>query len=367
MAVDAYYTPPDVALRIASSLETAPRHVLDPSCGTGQLLRAVVRRFHDARVFGIDHDQAVVRSLRVRQPGWVVSNADATSIESLRRTRVARLLTECDVVVMNPPFSMGSQRRVQASVGSLTLSCGVAMKHVMRVCTAFVPETAVAVLPESALFSELDSRAREYIREAYSINILEQLHPDSFGGARVRTYLVKLRRHLQAPAPAPASGASTQDKSGKRTTVVLARGTLPLFRATSGSLPLLHTTNLSSLTRERLVVKSLPRVCALGGGQISGYFALLPRVGNIPSAYRPRLLFSPRRVQLSDCLVAIGFRSQRQGRLFIGEIRRCWESFHSLFRGTGARYTTVERIGTWISENTSFEPVRIPTSRLSSF
>ena len=51
---------------------------------------------------------------------------------------------------------------------------------------------------------------------------------------------------------------------------------------------------------------------------------------------------------LSDCVVALKVRSEDGALELRDHILSHWASFRALYRGTGAPYTTLRRIGDWI-------------------
>ncbi|MBK8940865.1 MAG: methyltransferase [Polyangiaceae bacterium] len=359
--MDAYYSPPSIAEAVAGALTVAPANVLDPSCGGGELLRAVADRFRLPRVFGVDADESAVRSVRTRFPEWIVSRGDATSSKSLSRTRVARLLGACDAMVINPPFSMNRQRRVVTVTDDGELSSSQAMQHLIVACCEFEPAHAIAVLPESLLYSELDGAARRWLQNTYELTVLAELDPDAFGGARARTHLIRLERAARPQVPRSAREGT---QPGARRALAVRRGSLQMFRAQPGRVPLLHTTDLIPTLTAGAIVASR-RVRSVGSGQTAGYFVLVPRVGSFPREFRVSLMHSDSPVQLSDCLFSIEFFSRSDGHRFVREVRREWDSFIGLLRGTGAAYVTLARLRAWIAENTSFEAFSVGPKRRS--
>lgn len=349
--VDAYYSPPSVAEAVAGALTIAPANVLDPSCGGGELLRAVAARFRLPRVFGVDADVSAVRSVRTRFPEWIVSYGDATSRQSLSRTRVARLLGSCDAMVINPPFSMNHQKRVVTVTDHGELHSSQAMQHLIVACCEFEPARAIAVLPESLLYSELDGAARRWLQKVYEWTLLAEIDPDAFGGARARTHLIRLERVTRPQSP---TCVLERAPSEARRTLALRRGSLQMFRAQPGRVPLIHTTDLIATLAAGTIVPS-SRVRAVGSGQTVGYFVLVPRVGSFPRGFQLSLMHSDSPVQLSDCLLSIEFSSRSDGYRFVREARREWLSFLGLMRGTGAAYVTLARLREWIAANTSFD------------
>lgn len=102
---DLFPTPPDVAERLAEYLELFPGcRVLEPSVGTGSLVRAVVDLEPSASVCGYEINRELAMS---GSAYW----ADFLEIPAS---------PEFDRVVMNPPFSKGADmRHVEHALGFL--------------------------------------------------------------------------------------------------------------------------------------------------------------------------------------------------------------------------------------------------------
>jgi hypothetical protein len=195
------------------------------------------------------------------------------------------------------------------------------MKHIVHACALFEPENAVLVVPESALFSELDETARAFLRRRFRLRILDAIDDDVFGGVRARTHLIRLERTARPVKVVP--GVDTKNQCEIREVTVV-RGSLQMFRVEAGETPFLHTTDLTRVEKNGLLEHELRHVRRFGGGQVRGHFLLVPRVGNPPRGYRPRLLFSRSDIQLSDCLIALKFKNKQDGVEFADELCERW-------------------------------------------
>jgi predicted RNA methylase len=91
-----WFTPPFLAQRLAGWVPRGSR-VLEPSCGRGALLEALLRAGHPALdLHGIELDPAWAAHCRERFPGVSIDVGDffEQPLEA----------DSCDVVAMNPPF-----------------------------------------------------------------------------------------------------------------------------------------------------------------------------------------------------------------------------------------------------------------------
>ena len=346
---DRHYSPPWLADRVAA-LASAPRDdgasgVVDCSCGNGSLLAAVAREQPQRHVFGLDADAATIRRLRRRQPNWVVSTADFLNTRSRTQTRVLRAGAQIDLLVANPPFSNdGGQRLVDSGNGIPPAS--TALAHLMLGLSLFPRvRTAVAVLPHSAMFSEQDVDARAWLSERFEIDFSEVLRNTAFPGVRANTAVVRYRaKHNQTAKEQKRSPHVGQQNLLKAT---LVRGGLPVHQAgfvPQDGTPFLHSTSI----RGDFHSDALPQVNPLSRGLVAGWVLLIPRVTS--SSPKPQLVFLPRPCQLSDCVLAVVFKSERAAQRGLSLIANDSSALRTAYGGTGARYTTVRRLTTHLWE-----------------
>jgi predicted RNA methylase len=338
--LDQYYTPDVVATSVADVIESVPDAVCDPSCGDGHLLGAVSARFPRIAVFGADCDRNTITKLQRRRPKWSLSCVDLLSHDSVRRARVFREKRSIGLLVMNPPFSMGAKRGVVLRRDGRELRCSVALSHTLRAIELLSPDQVVAILPESALYSDLDRQAREVLTLPYEMQPILKIPTDIFRGARVATWVVRLaRRHDEARADAPHAA---QESSEPGVLYEVIRGSLPVFRAQGGLFPFAHTTDLLDIQQDACAwVRSARRVVPLGGGSTAGWTILLSRVGTPHCRFRPKAVFLPRTIQLRSRAVAYHLE---------GILRENWGEFcSSVYHGTGAKYARLEAVRRWLA------------------
>ena len=279
-------------------------------------------------------DGAAVRALHRRHPTWVLSEANALTTSAWTRTRAGQASKNCDLIMLNPPFSMVRTRGVRIPIGDETMRCSVAMAHVAIALQMSRPRVACAIVPESLMSSELDAAARSAIRQNYSSEILGRLTNSTFQGARANALMMSFSRRTAA-VPARSAPTRVCDLD------FVLRGGLPVHEARTdrAGLPFLHSTDT---TRD---VSALRRVRPIERGVLTGYAILLPRVG-VPARALP-VIQAVERVQLSDCVIAIKCTSKRHAELVKTRIELRWRSFERLWLGTGARYVTMSRLQRW--------------------
>jgi hypothetical protein len=347
VAVDRFYTPDEVAATLLEAVNV--REVgscADPTCGQGQLLKSAESEWPHANFSGIDIDSAAIRQVRRDKPHWVVSVGNLMLSRSVARTRAFRSGAACDVLLTNPPFSMGKGKGVR--LPKLERRCSVAMAYLLTAIDIFEPSKAVgAIVPESLLFADLDAWARDRLQTRWSIEAVESMPQSTFKGARARASLIVLR-----PLP-PSSAVVTQTRVSDHVASIidgcLVRGGLPvhqILRADSGALRFVHSTDLGQLSHsDRSMLSRVPKIKR---GVVDGNVVLFPRVGMPIEKHVDTVLFR-HPVQLSDCVIALRFRSARSAAEAATLVRANFRELVTLYRGTAARYVTVARLVNWLT------------------
>ena len=336
---DRYYTPGHVADRVADAVGSeSTGRLIDSSCGSGSLLRAAASRFPTAQCLGIDSDETAIARLASANPRWTLVIGNSLDIS----TWIANPDLHADIAVLNPPFSMESRCGHEIAHRGKTLRASTAMAHLVAVVNHASPRVVSAVLPESWAYSELDWPMRRELAKMYDCEIVERLSNSTFGGARANSLLVRLTRRSRRAT----SGIGTTLSRSQILSVV--RGGLPVFEARRSvyGLPYVHSTALKTINSPDAIDR-LYRVRQITRGTVAGNVILLPRVGR-PTPKAVQLLYLRRTVQLSDCVIAIKSQSKDHLAKLRWKIDDEWASFVDIYRGTGARYTTVANVLRWI-------------------
>lgn len=338
--LDAYYTPDDVARRIVvTSGFLTPGACADTTCGTGNLLRAAQQLYPKVACIGADKDRAAIRGLRRQQPQWLLSVADILDSRSRSQAAAFRPRTGCDLLLLNPPFSMPGKKSVDVLFDESCYRVSVAMAHILRSVDIMSPtQGAIAIVPESLLYSDLDRDAREALKANFKLETFMTLSSSTFRGARARTSVLRLERRGSTPESEACLSIS------RSLGPTLTRGGLPHFEAEPSrrGLPYVHSTDLRFLSAGGDVL-SLRRVRPIHRGRVMGSVVLLPRVG-VPSVGSFQAVTLKSEVQLSDCVIAITCKSRAEADGLARQLRQRREEVEALYRGTGARYITVSTL-----------------------
>lgn len=342
MTYDRFYTPGPMAANLVESIAGSVQSCVDPACGSGALLRAAEDRFGSTQCMGIDIDRSAITRARRRAPHWTLSVGDIMAPASRSRTEVLAKALRTDLVVCNPPFSMGARKGIFTEFLPQTRT-SVAMAHLLAAMELFAPRVGLAaVVPESLMHSELDSPGRNRLATYGGLSVVSEGRNTAFSGARVNTLLITLVRDSRLrPSASPQRSADLPCD--------LIRGGLPIHEADRllYGTPLIHTTDFSAL--HGMEARRLRRVRRINRGVTSGHVILLPRVG-LPNKDHCRPLYLRDTVQLSDCVFALRFTSGKRAASAAARIRYWFTSLSSLYRGTGARYVSQQRLSQWLSD-----------------
>lgn len=343
---DKYYTPSAVACRAleCAQLTAQPNICADTACGSGSLLKAAENVLRAKFCLGIDTDPNAIRQLRREHPAWRLYVGDLLKRHRAPPTHFPGALCGVDLLVLNPPFSLGHKKYVSIKYQGRDVKCSVAMAHVLRSLELFMPsQGAIAVVPESLLYSNTDQDARELLETDFSLCELLQLSIHTFKGARVNSSFVQIRTSNSRPKLAPHFL-----KLVDPIPAVVVRGGLQMhtFDRMAPGVPIIHSTSL-----KRIAVDGISSIkectSSIAKGRISGWLLLLPRVG-VPKEDAFRAFYSRNDVQLSDCVIALQFATKSGAFGAERRIRESWDSLLKLYRGTGARYITIDRLVAWL-------------------
>ncbi len=303
---------------------------------------AAKRAFKSVECAGIDKDRVAIQRLRRRHPDWHLSVADVLNPRTHQRAQVLDASVGCDLLALNPPFSMERKKSVCVEFRGKSFRSSVAMAHILRSAELFVPtEGAIAIVPESLLFSDVDDVARRELNTVYRLRVVAELRNTTFRGARANAMIVRLTSR--------PSGRGRTQSTRRLTGVQLVRGGLPVFEShrSRAGVPYLHSTDITRVATTGSLA-GCKRVVPIDRGLVSGTVILLPRVG-LPTREAVKPVYLRSTVQLSDCVIALKFASTDVATKRASSLAARWDELVSLYRGTGARYVTTRRLEDWLA------------------
>ncbi|MEF9926605.1 MAG: methyltransferase [Massilia sp.] len=339
---DRYYSPEkaaDALIRLVKRFRH--RTVLDSNCGSGSLLRAMKKNSPNINCVGIDLDENAINKLQTEMPSWNLVHGDTLSSNTWQKFNIL-CESEIDLAVLNPPFSMGMTKGIRKTVWGNDLRCSLAMAHVLATLEFAKPRRLAAILPESWAHSGMDLPARLLIETMYEISIQGELSNSTFSGARVNCIFVVLNRRRVCLSPIIKYPS---ELSGQLICEIV-RGGLACFKAVlcESGVAFVHSTDIRKIRD----IKNFIKVKPYDKNLLSGHVILLPRVG-LPKDAKAEYL--RKKVQISDCVIALKFKSKQEALDAVEIILKNWVELIGLYKGTGARYITIERLKNWLIKN----------------
>ena len=335
------YTPQKTSRELVQAAElTSPSTIADFCAGNGSLILAAKERWPNARYFANDIDQSVLQA--VPNVPWTAADFLSPSFEF---EAPANLPEKIDLIVLNPPFSFERTYHSHARGKFSDIGCSVAFSFLFTSLN-YLSEHGelLAVLPTSTLKSERDKDARNLLKRHFSLRMISKPTYDRFPGLDVSTYLLAIR-HKTAQYH---SLKTTQENFKDYSRFSIARGKISVRRSDrieSSSLHgWIHTTSIIS---SGIIIRyQLPEQHIVKDQQfIPSNSLIIPRVGRIQLG---DIATSTRKEILSDCLLGVTFCDSRLSTLVMRGINRNFSSFREIYSGTGAPYTTHQKVSEFI-------------------
>ncbi len=333
MDFDFYPTPPTIATRVAAAASISfPKMVADFAAGDGSLLRAASARWPSAELIATDIQNELVSQIKIENPTWIAGTCDFLVESSVRSCRpLIGREGGIDLVLLNPPFSA----KGQAVKASDEPGSSIALRFLTRASEYASPAAEIcAILPISSLYGEKDREARKRLESEWSISLVEKLPRGTFPGCFAEAAIVVLSRKF---SDCGKSIEATRTNSHAN----IVRGRIHVHTAKpkrgGARVEFIHSTELI----DSLVKKSGLYVAPVH--VVTGPAVLIHRVGR-PSRSKVCILEAGRRVQLSDCVIAIQADTYDGVHSIYDNLMAHYASLKSAYIGTGAPFITVSRL-----------------------
>ena len=190
-----YLSSPDVAAFIAEIAATrSPAAVLDPTCGSGLLLKLVADRVNASVVHGVEIDESIGRvAERLLGEGGSVFVGDVL-LTSLP------LEESYDLIVAEPPFALRMRNPVPLAGVDSPVRGDFSDILAAWTCTKLSEEgMAILILPPSFLWSKRSEQAKESLNAlGCAVTGCIQLPSGSLQGTGIEAYVVIIERGEQA-------------------------------------------------------------------------------------------------------------------------------------------------------------------------
>lgn len=336
---DQFFTPRYVARRLVSFFRSETQScIADFAAGDGELLRAAMEKWPNARYVATDVDDSCVATLRRNHPAWDVGKCDFLNQRSRRASRLLRdMVGTARLVLLNPPFTCRGNQTERVETQLDTVRCSVSMAFVLHAIPYLSPTgRLVAVLPASSRTSEKDRAAWDYVQKSFSVRTVAEFGLRTFPGCAARTVIVRLQR---APSNHVSQDNGLSAKGSLAIQARIVRGTVPMHAARNGlagpAFSFVHTTDLNGekLSDPQHSIRQCRRYTI-------GPSVLIPRVGR-PSPDKCVLYLRRRRIVLSDCVYAIRCTTTSEAELLHETLLSQWGNVAQRYTGTCAPYLTV--------------------------
>lgn len=336
---DKFYTPDHLADRLVSHIaEENIQTAVDFCVGDGDLLKATLRRFPNVSCYGVDVSKDSIAHLRHEYKDWRLGACDF-----MERSKVAKLEgigdRKYDLIVLNPPFTCKGSTLCRIEFDGLAFKCSTALMFLTE-ALGYLNERGVlyAILPIGCLCSQKDRTLWNYLEEHYRLKVLEKMDRQYWSKCSPNILLVSLKSTAAQAAEEPTTGFDFTRLPIKQ----IVRGTIGMhevkFSEGLKGRKVIHTTNLQNNH-----VRDVRRIENGKQYGITGTAVLIPRVCN-PNKGKICIYSGKKPYVLSDCVVALQTENEMDAKTVYNALMTHWDDLRGIYNGTGAKYTTMERL-----------------------
>lgn len=340
--LDSYYTPPSLADKLVSFITSSDISCAVDFCvGDGDLLKAVAKRYSNAELYGTDISDDALNKLSNDCPNWHLDKCDFRKDDSINKVTFLKK-GKFDLIVLNPPFTCKGSVVENITFDGKEYRVSTAMLFLMRALKYLTPNGGLyAILPISCVYSIKDRKAWNYLKDYYNACILEEYNKVSFTSKCTPNIVLVYVGHYTVTGSNEKSRIF--DFSSLPVTSIL-RGGIRMqnlkYSKSPKAMPLIHTTNL-----QKGGLVNLKRIMTGQNLLVSGSGVVIPRVCN-PTPNKVALLDEETVYVLSDCTIVLQTQTRIDAEKLRDNIIEHWYDFVTVYKGTGAQYTTLERLKT---------------------
>lgn len=336
---DAFYTPDRLADRLIGYVaETDIRTVADFCVGDGGLLKAVKRRYPEAACYGVDISEESIERLQAVHGDWTLGTCDF-----MERETVGKLEgigdRRYDLIVFNPPFTCKGSTLCRIEFEGRTFKCSTALMFLTE-ALGYLNERGVmyAILPIGCKCSQKDRKLWDYLVENYQLKVLEKMDRPYWRKCSPNILLVSLKSDQAIAVDEQAAGFDFTHLPIKR----IVRGTIGMHEVVYAEgrkgRKVIHTTNMQGNK-----VTGVRRIANGKSYCMTGTAVLIPRVCN-PNRGKICIFTGSKPYVLSDCVIALQTENEDDAQTVYDALMVHWDDFREIYNGTGAKYTTMERL-----------------------
>jgi hypothetical protein len=340
--IDSYYTPPDLASRLINHIRKKDiSSVIDFCIGDGELIRAALKKWPSTKCFGTDISDAAVSNVKSLHPDWELDRCDFLDENSLDQSNIIlNNKNGFDLILLNPPFSCigGSIHNVRFKGEDFKSS--TAMKFLVE-SIKYLSKTGClyAIMPISIAYSQKDKKIWDFLVSDYNLSILEIPYGNHFKNCSPNIIFISLNDDSKSLITTKLKKISI---NGYSSSIFRGKVSMCDVRNDAGGRPLIHSTNLRNNKIEGLNLYVQNKLSELKGPAV-----LIPRVGN-PNPNKICIIPKNKIYVLSDCVLGIKTKTLKDAKAVKSCLIENWNDMKDLYKGTGARYITLERLSDFL-------------------
>jgi len=343
--IDTFYTPPELAERLLRYVDCKKvKRVADFCVGKGELLKAAEAKFSKIKCYGTDIDNTIVDDIKKQNPKWAIAECDFIDKQSRDNTSILKVAS-FDLILLNPPFTC------KGSIINKVVFCDNVF-HVSTAMTFLVESlkylskkgSLFAIMPASVIYSAKDKKLITAISEKYEIELLEEREKQFFKNCSPNIVLLRFKKKTSIVRDHFIKELNSTPIlfDDKNHNIKIFRGNLSVHEAVkyenNKGLIYVHSTSLrnNTIIPSRMIVDRPQSV-------VSGPAILLHRVGK-PDITKVCIINETDSYVLSDCILALLNDNKETIQALFDSIISKKNVFYSLYKGTGAKYITIERL-----------------------
>lgn len=336
MVRDLHYTPTLLAQHLVSFIEKRNISSIADFCvGEGDLLIAAKKRWPEANFYGCDISEKTIASMKKKHPNWMLSKCDFLNPKSRRSNHI--LKNKYDLILLNPPFTCKGATIESVVFEGIEYHMSTAMAFFVEAIHYLKEEGIMyAILPQSIAYSKKDEKIRNYLREKYNFRILEERNNQEFEKCAPNIVLASINDKNTFTVPDTPNQLKIKIKK-----LHIQRGNISMHEIKeikTSPIHLIHSTNI----RENKIINLKYKVDPIRS-IIYGPALLIHRVGQ-PNINKLCIINENEVYALSDCIIGIKAENIEDCHILKELILKNWFYFSNLYKGTGAKYITIERL-----------------------
>ncbi|MDF2432024.1 MAG: hypothetical protein JWP44_1655 [Mucilaginibacter sp.] len=342
MVRDSFYTPTVLADKLINfAIKKDFNSVADFCVGDGELLRAAKLRWPQIKCTGSDISEDAILKTRQEHPDWELCQMDFLNPDLRLGASILNKQQRYDLILLNPPFSCIGGTIYTVEFEKELFQASKAMKFLVTALQYLEPNGALyAILPTSIAYSQKDKKLWGMLEKKHNLSILEEPKTQYFKGCAPNVILVSVNDFSQTSQFKNITRISLDFQQ-----LAVFRGKISMdqVRPNGGSKYLVHSTNVRN---NKIVNLSLKINKPLS--EVSGPAILLPRVGK-PNPTKICTITKEETYVISDCILAIKTPSIKEARILYRYFIDNWELIENMYKGTGARYITIDKINQFLN------------------